>query len=401
MHGDQLKRQNQSEVTSMAKNGRKKKWILLLAILLIGGATAFFWAEDAVLLFRKDPSASTVLVLDDCDEDFRMPPFEDAAILLGPARNPSRLVTNLNICQTVGGGRSVSMAANGEFFLVSETVGHHLNAYQTSTGKLLWSVDGEFTAAIAGRDGLVYGVISTGQIYGAQTVLIENQRITKQSTNAGFDMALDTNQKALWLVGKTITKCDLELNSILQISPIKWCAVSVDVNPDGSIWVAERDHPDVKQSTNRIIKISSSGEILKSVGLKWAPLCVRVDPSDGSVWVTGAGIRKPATDGMLNSIERWTGKLSIGTKAREFLTRRRVFPTTQKYDQNGKLLHTTSEGGHTIDLDPTDGSVWLAAMDEVIHYSREGKKLGKLGGVSNGQKWVVVIPPGKTEPTTP
>lgn len=382
----------------MAKNRRNKKWVFLLAIILIGGGTAFFWAEDAVLLFREDTSMSTLLVLDDCDEDFRTSPFDDAAIVLGPTRKPSRLVTNLNICQTVGGGRSVSMAANGEFFLVSESVGRHLNAYETQTGKLLWSVDGEFTATTAGRNGVVYGVISTGQIYGAQTVLIENQRITKASTNAGFDMALDTNQKALWLVGKTITKCDLELNSLLQISPIKWCAVSVDVNPDGSIWVAERDHPDVKQSTNRIIKISSSGEILKSVGLEWAPLCVRVDPSDGSVWVTGAGIRKPATAGVLNSIEHRTGKLAIGTKAREFLTRWRVFPTTQKYDQNGKLLHTTSEGGHTIDLDPTDGSVWLAAMDEVIHYSREGKKLSKLGGVSNGQKWIVVVPPRKNEP---
>src|SRR5438046_113218 len=114
MHGGQRKKQNQSEVAHMAKNGRKKKWVLLLAILVIGGATAFFWAEDAVLLFRKDPSMSTVLVLDDCDEDFRTPPFEDAAIVLGPTRKPSRLVTNLNICQTVGGGRSVSTSANGE-----------------------------------------------------------------------------------------------------------------------------------------------------------------------------------------------------------------------------------------------------------------------------------------------
>ena len=393
------KAQNQSEVASIPKKWRRRRWVLFLAIIFIGGMTVFFWADDAVLFFRKDPSVSTVLVLDDCDDDFRTPPFEDAAIMFGPDRKPSRLVTNLNICQTVGGGRSLSVAANGDFFLVCETVGHHLNAYQTSTGRLLWSVDGEFTAATVGQDGLVYGVISTGQIYGAQTVAIENQRITKQSTNAGFDMVLDTEHKTLWLVGKTITKCDLELNSLLQISPIKWCAVSVDLNPDGSIWVAEREHPNVGQSTNRTIKISSSGQILKSVGLEWTPLCVRVDPSDGSVWVTGAGTRKPATERVLDSIERRTGQLSIGKKTRGFLTRTRVFPTTQKYDQNGKLLHTISEGGHTIDVDPTDGSVWLAAMDKVIHYSREGKKLSKLGGVSGGQKWVVVIPPGRTQAT--
>jgi len=386
------KAQNRSEVTP---GPRARKAVLLLAIILVGGGTVFFWGEDLALFFRKDSSPSTVLVLADCDDDFKIPPFEDTVMAHGPNRKSSRLVTNLNICQTVGGGRSLAAADTGEFFVVCETVGRHLNAYQTSTGKLLWSVDGEFTAATVARDGLVYAVTSSGQIYGAQTVVIESQRITKQSTNAGFDMALDEERKTLWLVGKTITKCDLELNRLLQISPIGWCAVSVDVCPDGSIWVAEREHPNVAQSTNRIIKISSSGQILTSVGLDWTPVCVRVDRSDGSVWVTGSGTRKPATERMLDSIERRMGKLSIGDKARRLLAGTRGVPKTQKYDQNGNLLHAISEGGHTIDVDPTDGSVWLVAMNRVIHYSREGEKLSQVRGVSDGQKWVVVLPRGE------
>jgi len=53
--------------------------------------------------------------------------------------------------------------------------------------------------------------------------------------------------------------------------------------------VAEREHPDVAQSTNRVIKISATGQILKSIYLPWSPCCLRIDHRDGSLWVTGYG----------------------------------------------------------------------------------------------------------------
>jgi outer membrane protein assembly factor BamB len=53
---------------------------------------------------------------------------------------------------------------DGRFFVVCEIVGKHLTAYETQTGKQLWSVDGEFTAATVAQDGRVYAIVSAGTI---------------------------------------------------------------------------------------------------------------------------------------------------------------------------------------------------------------------------------------------
>ena len=227
---------------------------------MIGGSTVFFWSSDISLFPHKH--TSTILVLEDCDDDFKTPPFEDAVIAFGPNGKSSRLVTNLNTCQTIGGSRCLSVSRDGRFFVVCEIVGKHLRAYETQTGKQLWSVDGEFTAATVAQDGRVYAVISSGTIYGERTVIIDQAgRITNTANIAGFDMALDEKREVLWLVGKTIKRCTLDLKILQEIKPIGWCASSVDVNSDGSIWVAERDHPDVRQSTNRLLRIDSNGQI--------------------------------------------------------------------------------------------------------------------------------------------
>lgn len=354
----------------------------------------FFWSGDIVLFPEKQ--TSTVLVLDDCDDDFRTPPFEDAVIAFGPNGVSPRMATNLNLCQTVGGGRSLGVSGDGGFFVVCENVGKHLTAYDTQTGKRLWSVDGEFTSATVGPNGTVYAIISSGTIYGDRTVAIdEGGRIIKRGSAAGFDIALDAERKVLWLVGASIKKCDLDLNVLQEINPIKWCAVSVDINPDGSIWAAEREHSDVPKSTDRILNISPGGLIRRSVYLEWSPMCLRVDHSDGSVWVTGFGVTKPITGRILNGIERRTGALLIGKRLRDFLTRSRVWYRTHKYDSQGKLLHKINEGGHSIDIQPSDGSVWLAGKDKIYRYSREGTKLARRGGVSASQKYVVVVPERK------
>ena len=378
---------------SESGRGKRKrlKWIGALAVLLIAGVMAFLWNGDVILFPEKQ--TATLLVLEDCDSDFRTPPFEDIVTAFGPSGVWWRTATNLNICQTVGGGRALAVSADGSFFVVCEMVGKHLKAYEMRTGKPLWSVDGEFTAATVHENGSVYAVISSGTIYGERTVVIDKTgSITKDGSAAGFDMALDAERNTLWLVGKHLKKCDLELNLIREFSPIKWCGVSVDVNPDGSVWVAEREHPDVAQSTDRIFKVSPEGQILRSVGLEFSPLCLRVDPSDGSVWVTGIGIRTPVAKRILDSIERRTGTLPLGKTIRAFLTERRAWSRTHKYDSEGTLLRDVNEGGHSIDIQRSDGSVWVAGKEKIYRLSCEGTKRARIDGVSAEQKYVVVVP---------
>ncbi len=351
-------------------------------------------------MFRRggfSTSAVGLLVLEDCDRDFRTPPFEDAVVTFGAHGKPVRKVSGLNIAETVGGCRSLSVAKDGGFFTVCENVKQKLTAYQLNTGERLWSLNGDFTSATVSQNGATYalssGDLTSGTIYGKQTLLIDREgKIAKRAPLAGFDLVLDEQRNALWLVGKNIKKCDLELKALLEVNPIRWCAVSVDVNPDGSVWVAERQHPDVTQSTNRLLRISPEGQLLKAVGLPFSPLCLRVDGLDGSVWVTGVASQQSVARRLLEAIEKRTGRLPIGKTTREFLTRPRVWSRTRKYDQNGALLREIGRGGFSLDIDQASGSLWIGGKQKVYHYSRQGTLLGQARGVAPDQKYVAVVP---------
>ena len=367
--------------------------VLLTLGLLLGGLVAVYWIGSALERKRFSASATGLLVLEDCDADFRTPPFEDAIITFGANGKPVRKVTGLNIAETVGGCRSLSVAKDGRFFTVCENVAQKLTAHQLDTGKRLWSLDGAFNSATISQNGTVYALTSSGTIYGKDILLIDqNGRIVRQAPVGGFDLALDDERKVLWLAGKNIKKCDLDCKQLFEINCIGWCAVSLDVSLDGSVWVAKREHPNVVQSTNRLLKLSSEGQMLKAIGLPFSPSCVRVDSSDGSIWATGVVVQESAIRRLLDATERRIGRLPIGNKIRELLTGPRVWFRTRKYDQNGGVLCEVRQGGFSLEIDQADGSLWIGGRQKVYHYSRRGTILGQGSGISPDQKYVAIVP---------
>jgi len=92
--------------------------------------------------------------------------------------------------------------------------------------------------------------------------------------------------------------------------------------------------------------------------------------------------------------------LPLGKRLRDFLKRPRIWARTQKYDAEGRLLHKLNAGGHSIDIQQSDGSVWLAGRDKIYHYSSEGRKLAKLGRASADQKYIVVVPESSAKTRT-
>jgi DNA-binding beta-propeller fold protein YncE len=293
----------------------------------------------------------------------------------------------------------LSAAPNGQFFVACENVPNHITAYETQTGKQLWRLDGAIRSdgtmhsATVSSDGLVYALTSTGTIYGDETLVINtNGHIKTRAKIGGFDLVLDEQRKVLWTVSSKIKKCDLDLNVLWEGNIIGWCAVSVDLNSDGSIWVAERRHGEVKGSQDRLLKISPDGVLLKTVTLDFSPMCLRVNPADGTLWVTGSGYRESKSSRVLRWIEKRTGRLPIGTGARDFLMRGHTWPRTDRRDPAGNLLQRFKECGHTLAIDPADNSVWVAGYGNLRHYSSDGHKQGRLRGFSDSQSYVVVFP---------
>lgn len=325
-----------------------------------------------------------ILVLDNCDSDFKTPPFDDRVMLLTPDGKVANRIGGFNVCQQIGGARAVAASEDGRFFVVCEEVGNRITAYETSTGSKLWSVsrpENMTSAAVAG--GLVYALESDGKIYGNGVVVIDSAgNIVRQAKVAGFDIAVDPNAGCLWLVGGDIKKCDMDLQVIWTKEVVQWCASSVDVNPDGSVWVTERKHPNVG-GQNRLLKLSPRGHIAQSIPLDISPMCVRVDSSDGAVWVTGIYLRETTWPTL--SLRRWP---PFGKK----VTYRFEGSRTYKYSAQGKLLFETKRGGYSLALDPSDGSAWIGGESKLLHCARNGTVLGAYGGVSGDQKWVAVVP---------
>jgi len=365
----------------------------ILATALIFAVAVVLWIIW-VAYFDKPSRASLarILVLDDSDSDFKTPPFEDCVYAFQDGKL-IRKVADLNVCQTVGGDRSLSATRDGRTFLVCENVGNHLTAYNTQTGERRWRLDGRFQSATVSSDGSVYALSSAGTIYGDEALVInERGGIERKAKIGGFDLVVDDERKVLWTVGANIKKCDLALNILWETNLISWCAVSVDLNPDGSVWVAERDHQDVSGSQDRLLKISSSGELLKVVKLDFSPFCLRVNQTNGDVWVTGGRARDSKTRQLLEWIEKRTGRLPLWNGARKFLMRQYRSGRTEKLDHDGNLLRKLDLGGHTLAIDPADNSVWVAGSKILYQYSSEGQKLGRLRGLSDSQSYVIVLP---------
>jgi DNA-binding beta-propeller fold protein YncE len=357
-----------------------RRFILIGTLLL---AALFICKAEA-----ESPVATTesphILVLDNCDSDYKTPPFNDMVLSLDSKGKVINQIIGFNICQNVGANRAISVSRDGRFFVVCENVADKISAFDISTGSQLWSVQGKYTSAVVAKD-IVYALTSDGTIYGNGIQAFDRRGgIIKQSTEInGYDIVVDPNGSFLWVVGDDIKKCDMNLKVVKTLKPIKWCAVSVDISANGSIWVAEREHPDVAGSPNRLINISPKCTIIQTIPLKdMSPLCVRVDRSDGNVWVTGVRFREYRK----LSFRRWPPGWERDWK---YLGSR-----TCKYSSEGKLLLELKPGGKSIDIDASDGSVWITDTDtpRLYHYSNEGKKLDISEELSNDHKWITILP---------
>lgn len=339
-------------------------------------------------------SAMRVLVLDDSDSDFRVPPFEDRVFSFDAEGKPVTRVTGLNTTQSIGGSRAFCVSPDGKYFVVCEYGTRRMLAYDAETGEQLWSRDGEYNSVEISTDGRIFALNSggTGTIYGKLLQVFDRQgRMIREAPWGGWDLALDRDGTGVYLVGKTIQKLT-NLETTWEMTSIRWCAVSADTSPDGTLWVAERDHPDVISSTNRIFQLSSSGQILKSVGLDFSPTCVRVNKRDGSVWVTGWVVRDSAVLRLLKTIEEYTGGLPLGRRLRLLLSRPWIRPATHQYLADGTLARSLDDGGHTLEIDPLDESLWIAGKEAIYHYSADGSLIGGFTGLPDAQRWIALRP---------
>jgi hypothetical protein len=158
-------------------------------------------------------------------------------------------------------------------------------------GRKLWQADNIDASALAvdPATGNLWCTVG-GSLDQGETVILDRMGVELASYPAhGFDIAYDPHTDSFWLVDSEITKLSRQ-GVVLFRKPCEgWACVSVTVNPsDGSVWIAEREHPDVARSANRLWHLDARGGVIRSEDLGAAgPFAVSCDPRTGIAWVAG------------------------------------------------------------------------------------------------------------------
>jgi len=301
-------------------------------------------------------AAKNVWVLDNADPDFQNPPFDDTLTVMGTDGTLINTMTGFNIAQSIGGRRALAVGPDGSYALVAETLASRLSRYDLS-GEMRWSLNQKISAIDILDDTHAYALTTRGTIYGETLILLNpmDGTVMEEVEYGGFDLVVDRDHGAIWVVGADIKKLNLDdLELQFAIDPIVWAAMSVDFRSDGSAWVAEREHPDVAGSQNRILLIAPDGTVTQVVELNFPPMCLRVDRRDDSIWVTGGG-------------------------------------RLHKFDKDGMLILSFIAPDFTLSVDQHDGSAWAAGYTgSITHYASDGEELLSVTGFSSDQTYVAL-----------
>ncbi len=104
--------------TLESPGGGRKRLIAFLVAFSCISVLAFLVLRH---IANFEPSRSAILVLDDSGSGSH-PPFEDAVKTFGRDPTPVKTVGGLNISQTIGGCRALTVSPDGRWFIVSENV---------------------------------------------------------------------------------------------------------------------------------------------------------------------------------------------------------------------------------------------------------------------------------------
>jgi hypothetical protein len=339
------------------------KPISLIVLRLIVGTILVFVSSQMRLVAQSN--APAVWVFHDEDSDYTNPPFGDTLEALDETGKSLFTRGGFNISQTIGGSRVIAAATpDGDAVLVCEDVARRLSKID-SKGETRFLIQRPISAVDVATDGTIFALEDyTGTIYGQNVLRISPEgQVLGQAAQGGFDLAVDRENQAIFIVGADIKYLDFNLRRRWAIDPIAWSAVSVDVGRDGSAWVAERQHPQVSGSSNRLLRVSREGVVLRSIDLPYSPFCVRVDRKDGSVYVAGDQLYKYDADG------------------------------TRMFAASLGVSPGTFQPAWSLAIDPV-GQVWVGTWTDVRKFAPGGDRLLITNTFANPSDTYVAVKPG-------
>jgi beta-lactamase regulating signal transducer with metallopeptidase domain/peroxiredoxin len=226
-----------------------------------------------------------LFILNNVDPSFEKGiPHHDELIAIDRDGKELWKYAGLNQSETVGGTHRVAIDRERDRVYVLEDVDDRLLAFDLA-GSKIWQMEKIESSALA-VDPTSGNIWVTGgrDLKSGQTVVFdpEGQEIAAYPVR-GVDIVFDSQADAVWLAGYDLIKLSSS-GEVLFREPVGgWCYSSIDLNRQvGGVWVAEREHPDVAKSKNRLWLRNADGSVRREIALgDESPFVVGCEPNSG------------------------------------------------------------------------------------------------------------------------
>jgi DNA-binding beta-propeller fold protein YncE len=307
---------------------------------------------------RSAPSG--VIVLDDCDPDYKgKAAYEDNLSFFSAAGKLEARVSGLNVCEEIGSPHRIAVDVARQRVWVTETVGHRLLQFDLA-GKQLRAIPNvqAYGVAVEPATGRVWVAGRTGR-NPREAVRVFDQAGRELATHLlpCYDLVHDPRSNAFWMVERDLLKVSPAGEVLVRQKVAQWFAVSVAVNPKtGAVWLVTRKHPQVV-SKNELLGFRNDGTLLHRVPLgDRTPFRVAVDARDGTVWVTDHG------------------------------------KAVLRFSAAGKLEAEHKLSALTAEVEAETGNLWVVTGTELLNVNRKGEVLLRARHrKSTTQAWIAAF----------
>ncbi|MEX0677479.1 MAG: carboxypeptidase regulatory-like domain-containing protein, partial [Pirellulales bacterium] len=262
-------------------------------------------ARFPVVRFKPDTNAPApaekpaILVMDDADPDYdekgyfqgkEGQPRHDALRAYSNEGAELWAIADLNTCQSVSGAEPLAVDYDRARIYATEQLGNRVTAIDFR-GRKLWQVEkiDVDTLAVDPKTGYLWASGGSSLNQGETVVLDAEGNEVAAYPFRGIDLAYDPKADAFWLAGYEIMQLDRKGQVRFRFPVEGWCHASMALDPtDGGAWLAERKHPDVADSHNRLWHVDAKGKVTRKVELgDFSPMRITRDPTSGDLWLCG------------------------------------------------------------------------------------------------------------------
>lgn len=303
-----------------------------------------------------DAGAPAVVILDDCDPDFKGDkPHGDGVRALSAGGKPLWSIKGLNNCEASGANRGVALDRKRDRIYVREFVAQRVTALDT-VGNVIYRAENLEAAALAVDDAT--GHLWCTSIEAGTTVLDRHGTTLDKHDVGGFDIEYDPNGECFWVAElDKVQRIDRKGKPLFKNGPTGWFVSVASAPGAGGAWAVSRSHRDLKGSLDMVIFVSTEGNIIKQVSHPgWCPFGVACETKSSTAWVV--------------DLQRRLLRISL--------------------DDNGLLVLPIP--ALAVAVSPTTDHIWVTTENDVLQLDGRGKVVAKSAiGAKSAQSWLAAF----------